>query len=179
VHKGSGFIPAPGVEVAAVTASDPGQPTLVHIRAPTVALGYWNRPDAEALSFRDGAFCPADLFHRTVSGTWRFGGREDSLVKICGRWVDLVALEERLIGACPDIAEAAAIAVADRDGVASVAFFYAMKAGVSCDGGIALHSLVSTLPPHQRPQSLHAVPALPRTATGKLLRRQLATMVAA
>ena len=179
VHSGEGFVPAPGVEVAALTASDQGQPTLVHIRAPTVALGYWNRPDAEALSFRDGAFCPADLFHRTESGTWRFGGREDSLVKICGRWVDLVALEERLIGACPDIVEAAAVAIEDEDGVASVAFFYAMKVGASSDGGIALHSLVSTLPPHQRPQSLHAVPALPRTATGKLLRRQLATMAAA
>ncbi len=148
-------------------------PTRLCIRAPTVALGYWDRPAAQAENFRDGAFCPADLFVRTATGGWRFAGREDSLVKIRGRWVNLAELEERLAAGSPSIAEAAAVSVADSDGVDTVAFFYVAKADASADVGAALQSFVETLPHYQRPRWLHAVESLPRTPTGKLLRRKL------
>lgn len=174
-----GMSPAPGVAITPDSAPGGGAPTRARIRAPTQALGYWMRPDADAQSFRDGAFCPADLFRQAPGGTWRFAGREDSLVKIRGRWVDLAALEERLARACPGIAEAAAVSIADSDGVTEVAFFYALKPDAPAEAGAALRALAAALPAHQRPRSLHAVPALPRTATGKLLRRRLATLATA
>lgn len=177
--EGDAMLPAPGVEVTPVRAQDRGAPTRLRIRAPTQALGYWMRPDADALYFRDGVFCPADLFRPMEGGAWHFAGREDSLVKIRGRWVDLIALEERLALASPGISEAAAVSVTDGDGVAEVAFFYALKPGAPADAGAALQALAAALPPYQRPRSLHAVQSLPRTATGKLLRRRLATMAVA
>ena len=104
-------------------------------------------------------------------GGWRFAGREDSLVKIHGRWVNLVELEERLSLRAPGIAEAAAVCVPDADGVDAVAFFFV--AGNSAVVEAALRAEAEAMPAHQRPRWLHAVDALPRTPTGKLLRRKL------
>lgn len=170
-----GLSPSPGVQIEAMNPHAEGAPTRIHIRAPTLALGYWQRPVAQAESFRDGGFCPADLFMHTDSQAWRFAGREDSLVKVHGRWVDLDALEERLAG-CAGIAEAAVVSVPDDDGVGALALFYVARPdalpgapGVST----ALRAQADTWPRHQQPHWLHAVGSLPRTATGKLMRRSL------
>ncbi len=98
-----GLQPSPGVEVHPLDpeAAASGIPTRLRIRVSTLALGYLDRPAAQAETFRDGAFCPADLFLRTEGGGWRFAGREDSLVKIKGRWVNLVELEEKLAAGTP------------------------------------------------------------------------------
>jgi benzoate-CoA ligase len=168
---GRGFRPSPGVGIQAMEDLPPGVPTRLRIAAPTLALGYLDRPQAQAECFRDGAFCPADLFAQEPHGGWRFAGREDSLVKIHGRWVNLVELEERLTSRTPGVHEAAAVCVPDEDGVDAVAFFYA--ADDAAAGRAALQDTAGSLPPHQRPRWWHAVPTLPRGPTGKLLRRKL------
>jgi acyl-coenzyme A synthetase/AMP-(fatty) acid ligase len=168
---GAGFVPSPGVDIQPLSEVAPGLPTRLLIRAPTLALGYLDRPQAQSEHFRDGAFCPADLFAREDNGGWHFAGREDSLVKIHGRWVNLVELEERLSLRAPGIAEAAAVCVPDADGVDAVAFFFV--AGDPSAVEAALRAAAEAMPPHQRPRWLHVVDALPRTPTGKLLRRKL------
>jgi acyl-coenzyme A synthetase/AMP-(fatty) acid ligase/rubrerythrin len=168
---GQGFGPTPGVDVRPLEELATGAPTRVCIRAPTLALGYLDRPQAQADAFRDGAFCPADLFARDDTGGWRFAGREDSLVKIHGRWVNLVELEERLSAHSPEVLEAAAVCVPDADGVDAIAYFYVARDAAAA--GAALQAAASALPPHQRPRWLRAVDVLPRTPTGKILRRKL------
>ncbi len=166
-----GLSPSPGVEIRPLNDVAEGVPTRICIRAPTLALGYLDRPQAQAESFLDDAFCPADLFARDAAGTWRFAGREDSLVKINGRWVNLVELEERLCANIPGIVEAAAVCVPDSDGVDAVAFFFVARDDAAASS--ALQACADALPPYQRPRWLHPVTTLPRTATGKLLRRTL------
>ena len=168
---GRGFVPSPGVEILPLEEVAVGLPSRLCIRAPTLALGYLDRPQAQAENFRDGAFCPADLFTKDQAGGWHFAGREDSLVKIHGRWVNLVELEERLTSNSPGIQEAAAVCVPDRDGVDAVAFFFVASDDAAANA--ALQARASALPPHQRPRWLHAVQTLPRGPTGKLLRRKL------
>jgi acyl-coenzyme A synthetase/AMP-(fatty) acid ligase len=143
------------------------------VRGSTVALGYWNRPDAQAEHFRDGGFAPSDLFERAGDGAWRFAGREDSLVKVHGRWVDLIELEQHLALACPGMAEAAAVTVPDADGVDAVALFFVAAAGAPLLDTAALREHADRLPPYQRPHWIHPIDALPRTPTGKLVRRRL------
>jgi 4-hydroxybenzoyl-CoA reductase beta subunit len=175
VDRGDGewLTPSPGVEVQPMDSSGDAVPTRLLIKAPTLSLGYWNRPDAQAAHFSDGAFCPADLFERGPAGTWRFAGREDSLVKIHGRWVNLIELENRLVETAPGIAEAAAVCVPDGDGVDAVAVFYVASPGSGEDVGPALQAWAEALPRYQRPRWMHGVATLPRTATGKLMRRRL------
>jgi acyl-coenzyme A synthetase/AMP-(fatty) acid ligase len=143
------------------------------IRGSTLALGYWNRPDAQAAYFIDGAFAPSDLFERMDGGGWRFAGRDDSLVKVYGRWVDLVDLEQRIALTCPGIAEAAAVTVPDADGVDAVALFFVAQPGAPVLDAATLREHADRLPPYQRPRWLHPVETLPRTPTGKLIRRRL------
>jgi 4-hydroxybenzoyl-CoA reductase subunit beta len=171
--EGDWLFPSPGVEVESLEDRGDGAPTRIRIKAPTVALGYWNRPDAEATHFRDGAFCPGDLFERSDAGAWRFAGREDSMVKIHGRWVNLIDLEERIATASAGIAEAAAVSVSDADGVDAVAFFYVEKAAAPDGVALTLRTYAETLSHYQRPRWWHRVSSLPRTATGKLIRRRL------
>lgn len=166
-----GLSPSPGIAVQPLAQVAAGLPTRLCFSVPTLALGYLDRPQAQAEAFRDGGFCPADLFLRDESGVWKFAGREDSLVKIKGRWVNLIELEESLASRSPGVLEAAAVCVPDADGVDAVALFYVARDGT--DAGVALRHSSDDLPPHQRPRWLHIVPALPRTPTGKLLRRKL------
>jgi acyl-coenzyme A synthetase/AMP-(fatty) acid ligase/rubrerythrin len=179
VDGDDGLQPSPGVQVYPVDpeAAAAGIPTRLRIRVPTLALGYLDRPAAQAETFRDGAFCPADLFLRTEGGGWRFAGREDSLVKIKGRWVNLVELEERLAAGAPGLLEAGSVCVPDADGVDCVALFYVARDGQADAVAQVLRERAAALPPYQRPSVLHSVPLLPRTPTGKLLRRRLAELL--
>jgi acyl-coenzyme A synthetase/AMP-(fatty) acid ligase/rubrerythrin len=175
---GRGLRASPGIEVVPLAdASTVGEggtgPRRVLVRGTTVAIGYWNRPDAQTEHFRDGGFAPSDLFERGDDGGWRFAGREDSLVKVRGRWVDLIELEQHLALACQGMAEAAAVSVPDEDGVDAVALFFVAQPGAPVLDGAALREHADRLPPYQRPRWLHQVEALPRTPTGKLLRRRL------
>jgi acyl-coenzyme A synthetase/AMP-(fatty) acid ligase len=174
-----GLQPSPGVQVQPLdpAAAAAGIPTRLCYRVSTLALGYLDRPAAQADSFRDGAFCPADLFLRTEGGGWRFAGREDSLVKIKGRWVNLVELEEQLAAGTPGLLEAASVCVPDQDGVDSVALFFVARPGEREQVERVLRERTAALPPYQRPRGLHSLDVLPRTPTGKLLRRRLAEML--
>jgi benzoate-CoA ligase len=171
--EGENLSPAPAVDIQAAAGGAAGAPTRIRIKAPTLALGYWNRPDANAQNFRDGAFCPADLFERGAENVWRFAGREDSLVKIHGRWVNLIEFEERLAAASSCIVEAAAASFPDDDGIAAIEFFYVLKSDAPDGCASELHAYIASLPHYQRPRWLRQVGSLPRTATGKLLRRKL------
>lgn len=170
---GEGWLePSPGVHVRPLDpdAAARGAPTRLLIEAETLALGYHDRPAAEAESFRGAALCPADLFVPQGHG-WRFAGREDSLVKLRGRWVDLAALEESLAAGVPQLREAALACVRDGDGLDELALYYAADADDAARA--ALEQRIARLPPHQRPARVVRLDALPRTATGKLLRRAL------
>lgn len=169
-----GLRPSPGVQVQPLDpcAAANGTPTRLRFDVVTLALGYHGGAAAEADAFGDGGFCPADLFVRTPRGGWRFAGREDTLVKIRGRWLDLVELGERLADGLPGLRESAAACVPDADGVEAVAFFYVADDPFAVQRRLA--ERVAALPPHQRPAWLQALQELPRTVTGKLLRRQLA-----
>jgi acyl-coenzyme A synthetase/AMP-(fatty) acid ligase len=170
--------PSPGVQVRALdaAAAAAGAPTRLVFRAGTLALGYLDQPASRSTNFIEGAFCPADLFVAAGDG-WRFAGREDSLVKVHGRWVDLVALEQSLVADVAGVREAAAVAAPDADGVQAIGLFFVADDAVAAYAALARR--VARLPRYQRPNWLRALRALPRTPTGKLLRRELRALLAA
>src|SRR5262249_60792106 len=99
VIDGSGapkLLPAGQVGLLAIHRSDPG-----------LMLGYWRRPEAEAVAFRGAWFTSGDLAAIDADGYVWHRGRADDVMNAGGYRVSPLEGEARL-HACPGIAEAAA-----------------------------------------------------------------------
>lgn len=167
--------PSPRVELRLPNlAPEPGAPHRLWIRHPSVALGYWQRPDADRESFRDGWFSPGDLFQRAADGRWALCGRDDDMLKISGQWVSILEVEQALAGTCgPSVQELAAVGFRNADGLTSIAVFAVAAAGHEEGAQGLMQRGIDALPKLKRPREVRWVQELPKTATGKLQRRRL------
>jgi acyl-coenzyme A synthetase/AMP-(fatty) acid ligase len=155
-------------------APEPGAPHRLWLRHPSVALGYWRRPDADREGFRDGWFSPGDLFQRAADGRWTLHGRDDDMLKISGQWVSILEVEQSLAGTCgPSIQELAAVGFRNADGLSSIAVFAVAADGQEEGARGLMQRGIDALPKLKRPREVRWVSELPKTATGKLQRRRL------
>jgi acyl-coenzyme A synthetase/AMP-(fatty) acid ligase len=167
--------PLPRVEIRLPDpAPEPGTPHRLWLRHPSVALGYWQRPDADREAFRDGWFSPGDLFERAADGRWTLHGRDDDMLKISGQWVSILEVEQALTAACgPSVQELAAVGFRNADGLSSIAVFAVAAAGQEEGAPALMQKGIDALPKLKRPREIRWVSELPKTATGKLQRRRL------
>lgn len=166
--------PTPRTEVRDDEDAEAAVPRRIWLRAPTIALGYWNRPAAEADGFRDGWFSPGDMFLPHADGTHEFVGRSDDLLKISGQWVSTLWIEQALATACGEVvAQLAAVGAPTADGLTAIAILAVAGAGREGDARDCLARGIEGLPKHRRPRWVHWVDELPLTATGKLQRGRL------
>ncbi|OGA16898.1 MAG: hypothetical protein A3H32_03465 [Betaproteobacteria bacterium RIFCSPLOWO2_02_FULL_63_19] len=171
---GATGLPLPGVEVrlldTAGQAVGTGEPGVMWIRHPSLALGYDN-PQTSAKAFSDGWFCTGDLFIRNGEGYYYHQGRADELLRIAGQWVKPAEVEEVVL-ADARLREAACVVVPDKDGFDRLALFV-----VGADPGeakaIAEARCENGLPQYSRPKWISEVGELPRTPTGKIQRFRL------
>ncbi len=153
---------------------DDGAPRRLWLRHPSVALGYWRRPEAERDSFADGCFSPGDLFRQRAGGRLEFCGRDDDMLKISGQWVSILDVEQALLAASAGSVEGlAAIGFDNAEGLASIALFVVAVQGQETQARERLDAGIAALPKLKRPRLLKWVDELPLTATGKLQRRKL------
>jgi benzoate-CoA ligase len=148
------------------------EPGVLWVRHPAQARGYANLPEQTREQFRDGWFCSRDLFVRDAEGYYVHQGRTDELLKIAGQWVQPGELEE-VAAAEVEVAEAACVPVADRDGLERLALFITAKNDLAAAQRAASEACERLLPRHKRPKWVRAVNELPRTATGKVQRFKL------
>lgn len=166
--------PTPRTEVRDDEDAEAAVPRRIWLRAPTVALGYWNRPAAEADGFRDGWFSPGDMFLPHADGTYEFVGRSDDLLKISGQWVSTLWIEQALATACGEVvAQLAAVGAPTADGLTAIAILAVPGTGRETAAKECLARGIEGLPKHRRPRWVHWVDELPLTATGKLQRGRL------
>jgi acyl-coenzyme A synthetase/AMP-(fatty) acid ligase len=165
---------SPGLEYRMRDGDDAGAPRRLWLRHPSVALGYWRRPEAERDSFADGWFSPGDLFRQRDDGTLEFCGRDDDMLKISGQWVSILQVEQTLLGACAGCVEGmAAIGFENADGLVSIALFVVAANGKETQARERLEAGIAALPKLKRPRLVKWVSELPLTTTGKLQRRKL------
>jgi acyl-coenzyme A synthetase/AMP-(fatty) acid ligase len=171
---GSGILrPAPRVELS-WRESAPGEPSRVWIRHPSAALGYWERPEASAESFRPGCFSPGDLFVDRGDERVEIRGRQDDLLKIAGQWVSVVDVDAALMAGCGELVqELGTVPFNGPEGLNMIAVFAVAKEGLREQAGAALDAAIAALPRQRRPRETHWIDALPRTPTGKLQRNKL------
>ena len=171
---GARLKPSPLLEYRMRDGGEDTTPQRLWLRHPSIALGYWRRPEAERDSFDDGWFSPGDLFRRRDDGTLELCGRDDDMLKISGQWVSVVDVEQALLGAGAGcVTGLAAVGFDNAEGLVSIALFAVAVPGQEIQARERLTAGIAALPKLKRPRMVKWVSELPLTATGKLQRRKL------
>jgi acyl-CoA synthetase (AMP-forming)/AMP-acid ligase II len=155
----------------------PGEDGELWVRGPQNTPGYRGRPEATAeLIDADGWVHTGDLGHVDRDGNVWIVDRLKELIKVGGMQVAPAELEALLVQH-PAIADAAVVPRPDPSrGEVPVAFVVA-RGQVDVD---AVREWVNgRVAPYKRIRELHVVDALPRTPSGKLLRRRVREPLAA
>jgi len=154
-----------------------GQTGELCVRGPNVMKGYWNKPEDTANAIRNGWLLTGDIGHGDADGYFFITDRKKDMLLVNGINVYPREIEE-LIYQFPGIKEAAVIGVPDaRRGEQALAFVSTADGG-SVDEKALLHFLRGKLADYKVPKRILWLPALPRTATGKILKRALREQVA-
>jgi 2-furoate---CoA ligase len=134
--------------------------------------GYWNRPDADARAIRDGWYFTGDLGRLDEDGELWIVGRVDDMIVSGGENIHPLEIEEVLARA-PGVREVAVVgAPDDRWGQRVVACVVADD-GVTAES-LDAHCLGSeSLARFKRPREYRFVASLPKSPSGKILRRML------
>jgi acetyl-CoA synthetase len=167
----------PGYAVRLV--DEGGQPAqgegILQVRGGSMMPGYWNRPDKDAESLRDGWLHTGDRFQVGAEGDFFFKGRADDLVKVSGQWVWPLEIEHAL-NDHPEVRESCVLAVPLPDGRTTIVAFVALRDGAAPDEAMTRalqdHARARLLP-HKYPRRVDYLPELPKTGTGKIDRQAL------
>ncbi len=172
-----GILPA---EDDSTTPCEPGTTGLVcvHRSDPGLMLGYWNRPEEDAIVYRGDWFCGGDMGFMDDDGYIWFEGRNDDVMNAMGYRVSPVEVENVLIQHAA-VAEVAVTDVQVRPDVTIIAAFVVTADGAPDVDDDALLSFAGEhLAGYKLPRAVYRVDALPRTGNGKVKRRDLAALVA-
>jgi 2-furoate---CoA ligase len=133
--------------------------------------GYWNRPDADAKSLRDGWYFTGDTGYFDRDGDLFVSGRMDDMIISGGENISPVEIES-LLSLHPAVDEVAVVGLPDARWGQRVTAFIKRKAAVTTEQ-LNEHCLSSGLPNFKRPREYVFVCDVPRSPVGKLLRRKL------
>ena len=152
----------------------PGQAGLlaIHRSEPGLMLGYWRRPDEDALTTRGDWFIGGDLAMFDADGYLTHLGRADDTMNAGGFRVSPVEVEAAL-ATCPGLAEVGVAERWVRPDVSVIAAYVVRSPGSALSEAEVLQHAATRLAAYKQPKQVILVPSLPRSANGKLLRRQL------
>ncbi|MFZ1324501.1 MAG: AMP-binding protein [Candidatus Contendobacter sp.] len=148
----------------------------VHRSDPGLMLGYWNRLEEEALVYRGEWFIGGDLAHFDADGYLVYHGRNDDVMNAMGYRVSPLEVEHCL-SQHPAVAEVAVTELTVREGVSVIAAFVVPRDPDEPDGVDAAPLLAYAhqhLAAYKCPREVIFTASLPRTANGKVRRRDLA-----
>lgn len=185
--EGSIGRPANGVEMKVV--DDKGSEVAtgtegeILIRSTTIFKGYWNNPDAtKAVLAPDGWFSTGDLGHRDEDGFFFITDRKKDIIISHGYNISPREVEE-VLAEHPKISEAAVVSLVGPKGDETVTAFVVPKypgtnGATGASDEAPTHRELQEycelhLAPYKRPRSYVIVEALPKSATGKVLRKEL------
>lgn len=152
----------------------PDQVGEVCVRGGNVMLGYWNNPEETAKVMRNGWLLTGDIGYRDKDGYYYITDRKKDMLLVNGINVYPREIEE-VIYEFPGVKEAAVIGKPDsRRGEKPVAFVTAEE-GYSLNEKDLHHHLRRKLADYKVPRQFVFLPALPRNATGKILKTSLRT----
>jgi acetyl-CoA synthetase len=134
--------------------------------------------DAKSKDWRDWPYFAADGAVLAPDGYYRILGRVDDVINVAGHRLGTKEIESACL-TVSSVAEAAVVPVVDEIKGRMPAIYASLKPGVS-DGKQVSEQLVATVETVigkiARPKAVHIVPDLPKTRSGKIMRRILAAI---
>jgi acyl-CoA synthetase (AMP-forming)/AMP-acid ligase II len=150
-----------------------GEPGEVWIRGPQVMKGYLGRPaDTDATIDGEGWLHTGDIGRVDQAGNWFIVDRVKELIKYKGYQVAPAELEAILV-AHPDIADAAVIGVLADDGDEIPKAFVVRMPGSTLTADAVMMYVAGEVAPYKKVRRVEFIAAVPKAASGKILRREL------
>ena len=185
IRPGSMGKPLPGIKAAIVRRGIAGIEPIGEAGAegelalrpgwPSMFRGYLNEEERYAKCFADGWYLTGDMAKRDADGYFWFVGRSDDVIKSAGHLIGPFEVESALLSH-PAVAEAAAIGIPDPVAGDVVKAFVSLRPGFSASDDL-LKELMGharkRLGPAVAPRVIAFADSLPRTRSGKIMRRLL------
>ena len=144
----------------------------VCVRGGNVMQGYWNRPDETSLTLVDGWLRTGDIGYQDNDGYFYITDRKKDMLLVNGINVYPREIEERLYE-INGIKEAAVVGKHHPKRGEQPVAFVSLDEGVNLDTGTIQAQLKTQLADFKIPREVHILDALPRNATGKILKTEL------
>ncbi len=171
-------VPVPNCEARLVKVENPseevpaGESGEFAAKGPMIFSSYWNKPEETEDAFQDGYFLTGDVAVMDEDGWFYIVDRKKDMINVSGYKVWPREVEDTLY-THPQIKEAAVVGVPDEYRGETVKAFVALKDG----DGVTEEELVSyckeRMADYKYPRKIEFRDELPKTATGKFLRREL------
>jgi len=181
IRPGSMGRPFPGIEPAIIDDDGnelpPGEEGNLAVRPgwPSMFRTYWNNRELYESRFRNGWYITGDRARRDADGYFWFVGRADDVINTAGHLVGPFEVESALIEH-PAVAEAGVIGKPDPVAMEVVKAFVALKDGYQPDDKLRrelIRFAREKLGAGTAPREIEFVPSLPKTRSGKIMRRLL------
>jgi long-chain acyl-CoA synthetase len=177
--RGSIGLPLPGILMDVVAFDDPrrvlapGEIGEIRIKGPNVTRGYWNRPEETAAAFVDGYLLTGDIGYMDPQGFFFLTDRKKDMI-ISGGFNVYPRMIEEAIYEHAAVEEAIVIGIPDAYRGQAAKAFIKLKAGAEPFTLDELRAfLADKIGRHELPSALEFRESLPKTAVGKLSKKEL------
>jgi long-chain acyl-CoA synthetase len=150
----------------------PGETGEIATSGPMVVPGYWNRPEATAQTLPGGELRTGDVGFMDPDGWFYLVDRKKDMIVASGYKVWPREVEDTLLRH-PAVREAAVVGVPDEYRGETVQAYVSLRPGVQATPDELVAFCRDQLAAYKYPRRIEILPDLPKTPTGKLLRREL------
>jgi len=145
---------------------------------PQVVPGYWNKPEATATSLPGGELRTGDVGFMDADGWFYLVDRKKDMINAAGYKVWPREVEDVLYGHA-GVREAAVVGVPDEYRGETVKAFVSLRPGAEVTERELIDFCKANMAAYKYPRSIEFIDELPKTTTGKILRRELRDQAAA
>ena len=171
-------VPIPNCEARVVSLDDPavdmpvGEAGELALKGPFMFSGYWNKPEETERAFHDGYFRTGDVAIMDERGWFYLVDRKKDMIIASGFKIWPREVEDTLYQHAA-VREAAVVGVPDPYRGETVKAFVALKEGAQADAAGIIAFCRDRISAYKCPREVEFIDELPKTATGKFLRRAL------
>jgi acyl-CoA synthetase (AMP-forming)/AMP-acid ligase II len=169
-------LPYTGVRIVSledgVTEMASGESGEIAVRGPMVTKGYWGRPEATAEAIPDGWLRTGDIGRVDEEGYFTIEERKKDLIKASGYSV-FPAEVEAIMYRHPAVAEVGVVGVPDPYRGEDVLAFVVRRTGATATERELVEWCRAEMAVYKAPRTVRFVPALPKTGSGKIVKRAL------